>query len=158
MQVNAVQCRVTVGIFNKRKLIIYLRFELPSCSRLSSNLPKYDPNYISLFFYIILIRFLFSKCCFSKISTKLYISIFLLFTIFCACSYDDDSVAISGYNLIRSDHLSNTKHGGVCLYCKNYLPLRLLNISYLKESLNFELNPLEPGVAFLYPLKISENL
>ena len=53
---------------------------------------------------------------------------------------DDDNLVISGYNLIRSDHPSNTKRGGVCLYYKNYLPLRVLNISYLKECLNFELN------------------
>ena len=46
MTVNAVQHRVTVGIFNDRKLIIDLRFELPSCSKLSSNLPNYTPNYI----------------------------------------------------------------------------------------------------------------
>ena len=52
---------------------------------------------------------------------------------------DDDSLVISGYNSIRFDHPSNTKRGGVCLYCKNYLPLRVLNISYLKEFLNFEL-------------------
>ena len=48
---------------------------------LSNNLPKYDPNYISLLFYIFLIAFLFSKGYFSKINTKLYISIFLLFNI-----------------------------------------------------------------------------
>ena len=52
---------------------------------------------------------------------------------------DDENLVISGYNLIRSDHPSNTKRGGVCLYYKNYLPLRVLNISYLKECLNFEL-------------------
>ena len=52
---------------------------------------------------------------------------------------DDVNLVISGYNLIRSDHPSNTKRGGVCLYYKNYLPLRVLNISYLKECLNFEL-------------------
>ena len=52
---------------------------------------------------------------------------------------DDDNLVISEYNLIRSDHPSNTKHGAVCLYYKNYLPLRVLNISYLKEYLNFEL-------------------
>ena len=52
---------------------------------------------------------------------------------------DDDNLVIFGYNLIRSDHPSNTKRGGVCLYYKSYLPLRVLNISYLKECLNFEL-------------------
>ena len=92
MPVNAVQYRVTVGIFNNRKLIINLRFELPSCSKLSNNLPNYDANYISLLFYIFLIAFLFSKSYVSKISIKLYISILLLFNILLGvliwlCSY-----------------------------------------------------------------------
>ena len=30
---------------------------------------------------------------------------------------------ISSYTLVRSDHPSNTKRGGVCLYYKNNLPL-----------------------------------
>ena len=203
---------MTVGIFNNRKLIINLRFELPSCSKLSNNLSNYDPNYISLLFYIFLIAFLFSKGYVLKISTKLHISIFLLFNILLAvlvwlyrcliilsgdvevnpgpknsvseclsiCHWnlnstsvhdysklfllkvyisvhkfdiiclsetyldstvplDDDNLVIFGYNLIYSDHPSNTKRGGVCLYYKNYLPLRVLNISYLKECVNFEL-------------------
>ena len=29
---------------------------------------------------------------------------------------DDDNLEISGYKFIHSDHPSNTKHGGVCLY------------------------------------------
>ena len=193
MAVNVVQYRATAGIFNNQKLIINLRFELPSCSKLSNNFPNYDPNYISLLFYIFLIAFLFSKGYVSKISTKLYISIFLLFNILlgmlvwlCSCliilsgdvevnpgptnsvseclsichrnlnsisahdysklfllkadisvhkfdiiclsetyldstvSLYDGNLVISGYNLIRSDHPSNTKRGGVCLYYKSY--------------------------------------
>ena len=81
MPVNAVQYRVTVGIFNNRKLITNLRFELLSCSKLSNNLLNYDASFISLLFYIFLIAFLFSKGYVSKISTKLYISVFLLFNI-----------------------------------------------------------------------------
>ena len=68
---------------------------------------------------------------------------------------DDDNLVISGYNLIRSDHPSNTKRGGVCLYYKNYLPIRVLNISYLKECLNFELKislrSLVPLLQFIGP-------
>ena len=192
--VNAVRYRLTVGIINNRKLIINLRFELPSCSKLSNNLPNDDTNYISLMFYIFLIAFQFSKGFVSKNTIKLYISIFLLFNILlgvlvwlCGCliilsgdvavnpgpkcsvseclsichwnlnsisdhhysklfllkayisPIDDVDLVISGYNLVRSDHPSNTKHRGVCLYYKNYLPLRFLNISNLKECLNFEL-------------------
>ena len=211
MPVNAVQYRVTVVIFNNRKLITNSRFELLSCSKLSNNLPNFDASFISLLFYIFLIAFLFSKSYVSKISTKLYISMFLLFNILlgvlvwlCSCliirsdvevnpgpkngvseclsichwnlnsilahdysklfllnayilvhkfdiiclsetyldstaPLDDVNLVISGYNLIRFDHQSNTKCGGVCLYYKHYLPLRVLNISYLKECLTFEL-------------------
>ena len=70
-----------MGIFNNWKLIINLRFELPWCSKLSNNLPNDDQNYISRLFYTFHIAFLFSKGYVSKISTKLYISIFLLFNI-----------------------------------------------------------------------------
>ena len=62
---------------------------------------------------------------------------------------DDDNLVISGYNLIRSDHPSNTKRGGVYLYYKNYLPLRVLNISYLKECLNFELKIGDKSCTFI---------
>ena len=213
MLVNTVQYRLTVGIFNNRKLITNLRFELLSCSKLSSNLLNYDASFISLSFYIFLIAFLFSEGYISKISRKLYISFFLLFNTLldvlvwlCSCltiltgdvevnpgpkksvseclsichwnlnsilvqdysklfllkayilahkfdiiclsetyldstvPLDDVNLVISGYNLIRSDHPSNTKRGGVFLYYKSYLPLRVLNISYLKECLNFQLN------------------
>ena len=46
---------------------------------------------------------------------------------------DDGDWAIPGYSLVCSDHLPNTKRRGVCLYCKNYLPLSVINIDYLKE-------------------------
>ena len=46
---------------------------------------------------------------------------------------------ISGYTLIRSDHPSNTKRGGVYLYYKNNLPQRVINIGYLNECLTLEL-------------------
>ena len=42
MPVNTVQYRVTVGIFNNRKLITNLRFELPSCSELIINLNNFN--------------------------------------------------------------------------------------------------------------------
>ena len=52
---------------------------------------------------------------------------------------DDDNLEISGYSLVRSDHPSNNKRGGVCVYYKNILPLRVLDIQYLHECINFEL-------------------
>ena len=53
---------------------------------------------------------------------------------------DDDNLEISGYTLVYSDHPSNTKRGGVCLYYKNNLSLRVINIGYLNECLTLELN------------------
>ena len=52
---------------------------------------------------------------------------------------DDDNLEISGYTLVYSDHPSNTKRGGVCLYYKNNLSLRVINIGYLNECLTLEL-------------------
>ena len=66
--VNAVQYRVTVGIFNYRKLITNLRFEMSSCSTLLNNfLPNYDASVISLLFYIFPIASLFSNGYVSKL-------------------------------------------------------------------------------------------
>ena len=41
--------------------------------------------------------------------------------------------------MIRVDHPANGKHGGVCMYYKNYLPLKVLDIRFLHESIAFEL-------------------
>ena len=54
-------------------------------------------------------------------------------------AYDDSTLETAGYNLIRSDHPSNKKRGGVCIFYKNSLPLRVLSIHYLQECINFEL-------------------
>ena len=53
---------------------------------------------------------------------------------------NDDNLVISGNNCIRSDHPSNNKYVGVCIYYKNFLPLRVLSIQYLQKCINFELN------------------
>ena len=42
---------------------------------------------------------------------------------------NDTRLELPGYNLLRSDHPSNNKRGGVCIYYKSTLPLRILNIS-----------------------------
>ena len=52
---------------------------------------------------------------------------------------DDENLEITGYNLVRSDHPANTKRRRVCLYYKTCLPLRVLDIQYLNEYINFEL-------------------
>ena len=39
---------------------------------------------------------------------------------------------------MRSDHLSNKKPGGVSIYYKSYLPLRIIDINHLIECVRFE--------------------
>ena len=55
-------------------------------------------------------------------------------------SHEDANLEIVGYTLIRADHPSNTKRGGACLYYRNSLAFRLLNIQYLEECINFEIS------------------
>ena len=44
---------------------------------------------------------------------------------------------IPSYNLIRADHLSSTMHDRVCIYFKESLTLRLVNVTYLNECFCF---------------------
>ena len=52
---------------------------------------------------------------------------------------DHDKLQIRMYAFIRSDHPSNTKRDGVCIYDQSSLSLRVINIGYLHECLSFEL-------------------
>ena len=54
-------------------------------------------------------------------------------------SIDDVSLEISGYYLIRSDHPSNKKRGGICIYYKNFLPLKVSDVRLLEECIDFDL-------------------
>ena len=44
-----------------------------------------------------------------------------------------------GYMSVRADHPSNKKCKGVLIYYKNFLLIKLIDVKYLHESLNFEL-------------------
>ena len=52
---------------------------------------------------------------------------------------DTHNLEISGYSLVRFSHSHNKKGGEVCVYYKNFLPLKVLDIQYLHECINFEL-------------------
>ena len=52
---------------------------------------------------------------------------------------DGDNFNLPGYNVVRADHPSNTKEGGACIYFKNSLPLKVLDIQLLQECINFEI-------------------
>ena len=50
-------------------------------------------------------------------------------------SPDGETLKISGYNLVRSDHYLNSKRGVVSIYCKNYQPLPIISVNII----NFEI-------------------
>ena len=54
-------------------------------------------------------------------------------------SIDDASLEISGYYLLRSDHSFNKKRGGICIYYKNFLPLKVTGVRLLEECIAFDL-------------------
>ena len=62
----------------------------------------------------------------------------------------------TGYDLFRADHPSNTKRGGVCIYYRNSLHLKILSIQYLQECINFEISIEGKRCRFL-PLYCSPN-
>ena len=70
------------------------------------------------------------------------------FDIFCICESfldssiedDDPGLSIDGYEILRSDHPSNSRRGGVCIFFKSHLPLvRRKELEYLDECLVCEL-------------------
>ena len=42
--------------------------------------------------------------------------------------------------MVRADHPNNVKRGGVCIYYKKSLPVRVINLPYVQEALLLELN------------------
>ena len=65
---------------------------------------------------------------------------------------DDRDTLINGYNLIRADHPSNNKRGGVCIYYRESLAVQLVETNYLSECLLCEvsINNKKGYVAVLY--------
>ena len=45
---------------------------------------------------------------------------------------------IEGYNIVRSDHPSNSRRGGVFICYKQSLALKILDIKYLQECIIFQ--------------------
>ena len=55
-------------------------------------------------------------------------------------SIPDDMIEIEGYNLARPDHPNNIKRGGVCIYYKESLPVRIISLPFLNETLLLEMS------------------
>ena len=54
-------------------------------------------------------------------------------------SSNDNNLNIPGYNMSRAVHPSGNQRGGVCIYYKKSLPIKMLNINYLQECICFNL-------------------
>ena len=82
---------------------------------------------------------------FSKLTQlKAYISMYkhdfiCLSETYLGSSVSDSLLKIDGYNLVRADHPSDTKRGGVCIYYKESIPARVINLSYFEEALLLEM-------------------
>ena len=65
---------------------------------------------------------------------------------------DDRDTLINGYNLIRADHPSNSKRGGVWIYYRESLAVQLVETNYLSQCLLCEvsINNKKGYVAVLY--------
>ena len=75
---------------------------------------------------------------FAKVAfLKAYLSV-QRFDIFCI-SETYLNLQIPEYDLIRSDHASNSKRVSVAIYYKKFLPLKLIDVNYLSESILFQL-------------------
>ena len=48
---------------------------------------------------------------------------------------DDNSFSLNGYNLTRAEHPDNVKRGGVCMYYKENISLRIISSSYFDQCL-----------------------
>ena len=53
---------------------------------------------------------------------------------------DPNNLLINGYNLLRADHPDNVKRGGVCLYYRENLTLRLVDTTYIEQCILCEIN------------------
>ena len=51
----------------------------------------------------------------------------------------NDNLSIPGYNVPRADHSSGNRRGEDCIYYKESLPIKMLNIYYLQEYICFDL-------------------
>ena len=54
-------------------------------------------------------------------------------------TFDDDNLEILDCVRVRADHPANSKRGGVSMYYKNCLPLKVLDNRFLHESIVFDL-------------------
>ena len=54
-------------------------------------------------------------------------------------TYLNHDILFEDNNMRIPVHPSNLKRGGICTYHKDFLPVKVNDVNYLKESLNFNL-------------------
>ena len=64
--------------------------------------------------------------------------------------FDDDNLGI--YIMVRADYPANSKNGGICMYYKNYLPLKVFDVRSLHKSIVFDLRIGDKHLWFHFPL------
>ena len=64
-------------------------------------------------------------------------------------SSNDNNLNIPGYNMCRTDHPSGNRCGEVCIYYKESLPIKMLNINFLQECICFDLKAKEANFVLL---------
>lgn len=62
---------------------------------------------------------------------------------------NDDKSKVTTYTLFYCDHPSNTKHGGVCLCCRNSFLLRAIKSDYLHKYMSFEVQIIDKTCNFI---------
>ena len=53
---------------------------------------------------------------------------------------DDEQFTFPGYNLIRAGNPNSIKRGGICIYNRDSLPVKIINLNILNECLVCELS------------------
>ena len=83
----------------------------------------------------------FSKFAQLKAYTSTYKDDFIcLSETFLDSSTPNNVIYIEGYTLIRADHPDNIKRGGVCIYHKESLPVRVINLPFFNKGLFLEMS------------------
>ena len=71
---------------------------------------------------------------------------------------NDKNLVIQRYNLVRCDHPANCQRGGICIYYKDSLPFKIIDIQYLQECINFHLIMVTSCVSLLRLTNLLTNL
>ena len=56
------------------------------------------------------------------------------------CTRNNENIQLDGCGLIISDHHSDSKRGGVCLYCKESLGIKMVNLSARNECILWKIS------------------